>query len=307
MDEAFNPKKHLLDLLGPSPSHPWAALIPQVLVWSFRRFCIEKLTLSEGGLEESLCDDLLELVHMYCAKGLEVVSMDWFTPENIEEVSSPLEEYMRFFIEFCKQLDTSLEENDDKTQDVLSEFLDESMGDIIAKWLGTMHSNLLIFPMDPKDDDEFTEAQFTRLINSLLMYSYKTPPHQAALKKGYFQELIPMPLPEYPPLKLPPLPVLYLPPPVPPSLPPPSSSSSSSSPQKSSLLWYVLAKSKFNEELKKAAMIAVSAEEVSELPPKEQPVNTAAKALARRRTLSKSGRRSQAPRVKTRKTHPASY
>ena len=168
----YTPKKDLIRLLGPPPSHPWAALIPQVLLWSFRRFCVEKLVLSEGGLEESMCDDVLELVHKYCAKGLEVVSMDWFTPENIEQVSSPLEDYMEFFRRFSKELDASVEANDDKRQDVLSEVLDESMGESITEWLKD-HPSLLIFPVDVEDDDEFTEAQFSRLINALLVFSYK--------------------------------------------------------------------------------------------------------------------------------------
>ena len=168
----YTPKKDLIRLLGPPPSHPWAALIPQVLLWSFRRFCVEKLVLSEGGLEESMCDDVLELVHKYCAKGLEVVSMDWFTPENIEQVSSPLEDYMAFFRGFCKELDVSVEANDDKRQDVLSEVLDESMGESITEWLKD-HPTLLIFPIDVEDDDDFTEAQFSRLINALLVFSYK--------------------------------------------------------------------------------------------------------------------------------------
>lgn len=169
----YTPKKDLIRLLGPPPSHPWAALIPQVLLWSFRRFCVEKLVLSEGGLEESMCDDVLELVHKYCAKGLEVVSMDWFTPENIEQVSSPLEDYMEFFRRFCRELDASVEANDDKRQDVLSEVLDESMGESVIEWLKD-HPTLLIFPMDVEDDDEFTEAQFSRLINALLVFSYKS-------------------------------------------------------------------------------------------------------------------------------------
>jgi len=265
MDTAFNPKKELLRLLGATPTHPWAALIPQVLLWSFRRFCIEKLTLSEGSLQQSFCDDTLELVHMYCAKGLEVVSIEWFTPENIEQVSSPLEDYMKFFIEFCKQLDRSIEDNDDKTQDVLSEFLDESMGEMISRWVDEKHSKLLIFPMRVEDDDEFTEAQFSQLINALLLYSYK-----------------PAPVPLVPPA--PPLPVQEVEEPKEPEqlIPP-----------RKSLLWLILANAKPVEP------------NVTEVP--EPPIRTVANAIARRKTLYKTGRRSQEARIKTRKTHPASY
>jgi hypothetical protein len=279
MDAVFDPKKQLEKLLGPTPTHPWAALIPQVLLWSFRRFCVEKLTLSEGGLEESLCDDLLELVHMYCAKGLEVVSIDWFTPDNIEEVSSPLGDYMRFFIEFSRELDRSLEEEDDKEQDILSEFLDESMGKTIAQWLHPAQMNLLIFPVDVDDDDEFSEAQFTRLINALLMYSYKSAEPAPKEEKEEQQQQQEEQQDEQ-----------QNPEPVKPRI---------------SLLWYVLAKSKGVNPAPDVEEIVVPPAPVDEAP--EPVIDTIAKAFAHRRTRYKYGRKSQQPRVKTRKTHPALY
>jgi hypothetical protein len=295
MGSLFNPKKQLQKLLGPTPKHPWAALIPQVLLWSFRRFCVEKLTLSEGGLEESLCDDVLELVHMYCAKGLEVVSMDWLTPENIEEVHSPLEAYMKFFIAFSKELDKSINDDDDKKQDALSEFLDESIGNCIIAWLDEKHYRFLIFPIDPEDDNEFTETQFSSLISALLMYSYSS----AAENKD---QPAPQPEPEPEPEVQPqpqPQPEPQPQPQPEPEVPPP--------PRRTSLLWYVLAAAKHAEEVRAALSIPPAPpteEHIPEPPSKEPPV---ARAFARRRTLCIKGRRAQAPRVKTRKTHPASY
>lgn len=276
------PKKQLEELLGPTPTHPWAALIPQVLLWSFRRYCVQKLILSEGSLEDSLCDDVLELVHMYCAKGLEVVSIDWFTPENIEQVSSPLENYMRFFSAFCRELDKTIEEDDYKAQDALSDFLDESIGTIIAGWLGTKFSRFLIFPLDAEDDDEFTEAHFSRLINSLLAYSQAAP--------------TPVPTVAEPPLVEEPITVEPEAEPEPPKKMP-------------SLLWYFLSN---------PLSVPAPPEEVyvppapSELQAPREVVQevapTVATAIAtRRRTLCKTGRRSKEARVKTKKTHPASY
>ena len=294
MDVPFDPILELKELLGPTPTHPWAALIPQVLLWSFRRFCIEKLTLSEGGLEESMCEDILELVHMYCAKGLEVVSIDWFTPDNIEQVSSPLEAYMRFFLTFCKRLDASIEDNDDDTQDILSEFLDESMGTSIHDWLDTKHSNLIIFPVRVEDDDEFTDAQFSRLINALLTYSYKSdvePPVQEPAVEPVQEPVV---------------------------------ESVVAKPRKS-LLWYVLANSMGLDEppplppappIPEVPELTQSEQPPTDLTQSEQPPTeltqseqprSVAKAIAHRKTLHKTGRRSQQPRVKTRKTHPVSY
>jgi hypothetical protein len=224
---------------------------------------------------------------MYCAKGLEVVSIDWFTPDNIEEVSSPLGDYMRFFIEFCRELDTSLEQDDDKKQDVLSEFLDESMGKTIAGWLGTAHSSLFIFPVEVEHDDEFSEAQFSRLINTLLVYSYKAPREE---KKQ--EEVAEQPEAEAEAESEPAAEVTAVEPAKP----------------RKSLLWHILALSKFRTPTPQKEDIVLPPVPPSEEGPEPQaPIRTIANALAHRRTRYKYGRKSQEPRVKTRKTHRALY
>jgi hypothetical protein len=291
MDVPFNPKEILLRLLGPSPSHPWAALIPQVILWSFQQFCLQKLIVSDGNLEESLCDDTLELVHKYCPKGLEVVSVNWLTPDNIEKVFSPLDEYTKFFRVYCKEMDISIDENDYKKQDLLSEFLDESMGTIVRSWLDEKHKSLLIFPID-LNINEFTEGQFTHLIDALLQYSYKSnsvknvsrkrlslwevlsiakkqPPHQERTVNSEDSVKI----------KIPPVPELYPEQPIP---------EENAAVQKAEA-----------EPEPEAEPHAVQAVEASAAP--------ISRALARRRTLCKHGRRSEESRVKTRKLNRASY
>ena len=286
MDVPFNPKEALLKVLGPSPSHPWAALIPQVILWSFQRFCLEKITLFEGGLEESFCDDVLQLVHRYCPKGLEVVSISWFTPENIEQVSNSMEDYMRFCMDYCRVLDTSIEENDYDWQDELSEFLDEGMGTMIRSWLDDRHRNLLIFPVD-LDTNEFTEEQFGRLINAMLNYSYKSN----AVAVVRVVPVVPV-VPEVPVVPvLPPVPVL---------------------PKKRLSLWELLSISKNKPPQEPQEPQEPQPQEPQEQPQEtvpEQPTHSTpiAKALARRRTLCKYGRRSEESRVKTRKLNRASY
>jgi hypothetical protein len=123
----FDPAAALKQILGPSPKHPWEALIPQILVWCFRRFCIQKIIAAEGTLLESLWEDHIELVQRYCPKGLEHASIDWMTPENIETVSSPLSDYNRFFIDFATNLDKYIENEDYARQDIMSEFLDSTI------------------------------------------------------------------------------------------------------------------------------------------------------------------------------------
>jgi hypothetical protein len=288
MDVPFNPKESLLRLLGPSPSHPWAALIPQVILWSFQQFCLQKLIVSDGNLEESLCDDTLELVHKYCPKGLEVVSVNWLTPDNIEKVFSPLDEYTKFFRVYCKEMDISIDENDYKKQDLLSEFLDESMGTIVRSWLDEKHKSLLIFPID-LNINEFTEGQFTHLIDALLQYSYKSNSvKNVSRKRLSLWEVLSIAKKQSPhqertvnsedsvKIKIPPVPELY------PEQPIPEENA--------------VAEPEPEAEPEPHAVQAVE--------PSAAPIS---RALARRRTLCKHGRRSEESRVKTRKLNRASY
>lgn len=327
MDASFNPKDELQKILGPTPTHPWAALIPQILLWCFRRFCVQKLVLFEGTLEENLCEELLDIVHTYSPNGLEMVSIEWFTPENIEQVSTPLEDYMAFFSKFCKYLDATISANDYDTQDILSEFLDSSMATIISGWLDKKHMCFLIFPTEGMDDDSFSEVQFSKLINALLMYSYskKAEPVKAEPPKVELE-----PVKEVKPKS------------------------------NHSLLWKLISvpghpaknflredtpqaeferkqfqrhyqqqlleqRAKFQKEREEAealdreedaaeaaaeAAAAAAARVPVPIPPEPVPVpmpSTVAQAMRHRRTLCVKGRRSKAPRVKTRRTHPTSY
>jgi hypothetical protein len=167
------PLSRLRTLLGPKPTHPWGALIPQLLLWSFRRFCVEKLLYSlDQPLSEQIWDDHLELVNRYCPHGLESVSGTWLTDENLELVHSPLEEYNSFFIDLLKLIDAALETDSEEEQNAVSEFLDESIRDAIKEWAteGPMEK-FFIFPMGEAQDDIFTAEQMLGLIDHLIEYS----------------------------------------------------------------------------------------------------------------------------------------
>lgn len=287
MDNAFIPRKELQKLLGPTPAHPWAALIPQILLWCFRRFCVQKLIMFEGTLEESLCEDIMDIVHTYCPKGLEMVSIEWFTPENIEQVASPLEKYMAFFVRFCKYLDSSIYTNDYENQDILSDFLDVSMGSILSEWLDAKHACFLIFPTEAENDDEFKEVHFSKLINSLLIYSYAEKGREVEVAKKEVAEPVVVPPPVAPVYR-----------------------------SSSSLLWQLISIPKHppppppQESL---PMPPLPPDPMPlPLPPQEleaavAPPVTVSEAIHRRRTMCVKGRRAQQPRVKTRKTHPTPY
>ena len=176
MDKSFDPVIQLKALLGDKPNHPWGALIPQVLLWCFRRFCIQKLTeTSEELLLDQLWDDHFDLIHQHAPKGLESVSSSWFTPENIEHVNSSLEEYNRFFMEVLVMIDHSVRESDEDSENAVAEFLDVKIKEIVNDWLDVEFKPFLIFPINDEDEDEFTEKQFNDLLDALMSFMQANP------------------------------------------------------------------------------------------------------------------------------------
>ena len=176
MSESFDPMIQLKTLLGDKPNHPWGALIPQVLLWCFRRFCIEKLTETSGELLfDQLWDDHFDLIHQHAPRGLESVSSSWFTPENIEFVHSSLEDYNRFFMEVLGVIDDAVRGSDPDAENKIAEFLDFEIKDIVKSWLSEDLKSFLIFPLEDKDDDEFSEDQFNQLLAALMAFMEANP------------------------------------------------------------------------------------------------------------------------------------
>jgi hypothetical protein len=175
MEESFDPVNQLRKMLGPKPSHPWGALIPQVLLWSFRRFCMKKLLEdSDTPITEQLWDDHLQLVHQYAPEGLNVVCESWFQPENIDFVYSSLEEYNRFFIEFLVMIEGVASGACPELENKLASFLDGGMRQVIYAWLEE-YNEFIIFPDVGQSDDLYPDERFTALIKAIIVHSSKIP------------------------------------------------------------------------------------------------------------------------------------
>jgi hypothetical protein len=166
----LDPVSQLETLLGPRPMHPWAALIPQIILWSFRRFCISKLCkTSDASLTEQIWDNHTELIDLYAPKGLEVAASIWVTPENIDLVHSSLEDYNYFFLNVLAMIDGALVNADTDAEDMMATFLDTDMSNIIYNWVE--NKEFLIFPMANEDDDVFSDEQYMKLLVNLTEYS----------------------------------------------------------------------------------------------------------------------------------------
>ena len=174
MNDDSDPVSQLETLLGPRPSHPWAALIPQILLWSFRRFCIAKLCkTSDTSLTEQIWDSHTELIDSYAPKGLEVAASIWITPENIDLVHSSLEDYNYFFLNVLAMIDGALVHEDADAEDMMATFLDTSMSAIIYNWVE--NQDFLIFPMEGDDDDVFSDEQYMKLLVNLTEFAKNSP------------------------------------------------------------------------------------------------------------------------------------
>ncbi len=129
-----------------------------------------------GCLADQIWHDHPELVSKYAPKGLDTVSMDWLSPENVEYVHSPLEEWDLFFSECIVAIDTAMAEDNEEAQDMLSEFLDHEILTILRSWLEDEFHRFMIFPQREADDDLFTDKQCADLVQALLAYAKDHPP-----------------------------------------------------------------------------------------------------------------------------------
>ncbi len=167
-----DPVLRLRSLLGPEPETPWAALIPQLLLWSFRRFCIQHLkNLEDNRLLDFLWETQLDLAQNYSPPGLQNVVNTWMTPENMAQLFSSPEDYNQFFIEVIQAVDVAISTNNDALEDTISDFLDVKIRTVLLEWLTGPSRAFFIFPMNEDQSNHFTHTQFLSLVRVLLDYS----------------------------------------------------------------------------------------------------------------------------------------
>jgi len=145
------PNDILRALLGPPPQTPWAALIPQIILWSFRRFCVEHLLdAGTAALEEFIWTDMAEFIETYGPANLN--TSDWLTPEHVDELGSSIEDYNRFCTDIIQHFDAALMDDNVPVQDAISDFLD-GLHIAIEDWLSLDHP-FMIFPGPFENPDE---------------------------------------------------------------------------------------------------------------------------------------------------------
>jgi hypothetical protein len=166
------PRNVLKKLLGHTPNSLWGALIPQVILWCFRRFCIDKLVNLKGGLlMDEIWEDHLELFTLYAPEGLKVYSSIWFQPDNLTKLNSTLQQYNEFFVSVIRSIDNSLQKDEEEEQVAISKFLDEDIRDCIMEWLAGDTIIYCIYPKTEEEYDVFPDSIFSTLVQALIQKS----------------------------------------------------------------------------------------------------------------------------------------
>jgi hypothetical protein len=146
-------------LFQTSPKNAWNAVIVQLLCWSFRRFCVEKLS-SE---EELTWDTYFDLITDYAPSQFQTHLDKWLAPEQIANVPN-LSDVDGVFRSLVKQLDEAMAAETDDAQDALGKLLDEDLSPMIEKWLGPVYAPYSLFPSLTESDSEIDMTKLNAIV-----------------------------------------------------------------------------------------------------------------------------------------------
>ena len=162
------------------PKNAQHAVLTQLFCWSFRRFCVERLTLDEGT---ELWDTLVNLVTDYAPPQFQTHLDQWLSPEATEHVGN-LTELDRVFRSIVDQLDKSVATDDLEIQDKLSTFFDEQMSSLLERWIGSVYAPFSLFPSPTESD---TEINLTKLNSIVYLLARQPSLSRAHLQRKTFR------------------------------------------------------------------------------------------------------------------------
>lgn len=149
---------------------PWSILIPQLLFYCFRNYCLKKVV-NDISSNEVEWDSLYELCTMNCDENFKLYIPDFFEPNVFEHVEDP-ELIELFFKNFIVSFNIILLNPDDELEDKFTKFLDKDLfmffNDII------INKEYLIFPTDVEgelDDQKYLHLRSTKLNYSLEIHT----------------------------------------------------------------------------------------------------------------------------------------
>jgi len=146
------------------PKNAWNAVLTQLLCWSFRRFCVDRLTNDLSGSE--LWDSHFTLISDFAPPEFQPHLDNWMVPENLVHVGN-LGQLDQTFRSIIDVLDKAVHEVDDEIQEELATLLDEGMTQVLEKWLGPVYAPYSIFPTIDEPDESIDMTKLNA-VNYLL-------------------------------------------------------------------------------------------------------------------------------------------
>ena len=169
MDSLTDTTATFAKLLQHPPKNAWNAVLTQLLSWSFRRFCVDRLTTDLSGSVVDglpLWDSHFSLIADFAPPQFKPHLDNWLAPETLAHVGN-LGQLDVTFRKLVSQMDAAVAAEDEATQDKLATLLDEEMGDLLEAWLGTNYAPYSIFPNSEEPDDSIDMTKLNA-VNYLL-------------------------------------------------------------------------------------------------------------------------------------------
>jgi hypothetical protein len=166
-----------------SPKNSWDALLRQLLFWSARRFCVDRLSdskstiadpldLSGGGAitPEALWETHFDLMEEFSPQSFTPYLRDWLSPEHFQSLSKSYEIDIALR-NLIVALDTAVFSDSDEDQELISSLLDDELPAMFEAWLGITYAPLLFFPTPDESDEDIEASKLHSIL--LLMRVYK--------------------------------------------------------------------------------------------------------------------------------------
>ena len=160
---------------------PWGILIPQVILYCFRNYCVKRI-MDSYEINENISEtlginwtSLYELCSQNCDASFKTYLPDFFEPASYEQFEDGDGDLLEiFFKNFIKSLDTILETNATKEYEEKEElFINFLDNDIFVFFFKNINDKkFYIFPKDTESElnvELFLQLRQTVLTNSLVI------------------------------------------------------------------------------------------------------------------------------------------
>ena len=208
-------EESLTKLLRRVRGDPWSLLIFQTLIWSFRRWAIHYLMSADytASMHDYIWDSHIDLVREFAPDGLKDFAVVWLNPSNVGDRIDILQELNAYFMFIVDKLDYAIQEDNDTDQDTLSNFLDETITEILEKWLEG-RQEYSIYPGINDSPDSFPTDKIFTIMQLILEKHVRKPVEEPQAPPSIQEPSQPVQEP-LKPVQEPPQPVQEPPPPTP--------------------------------------------------------------------------------------------